>query len=136
MGKMMLTAPGTFKNPADKSCWKMCPSCYRCENKDRLNCGATCSGRLDMDGMRLADVDDYCRCKEGKLQFVTQEGQLIQIKFKSNPYAGTVKYDNIGKDEADWNSYLADTRERLNDPTYDPIQFEGGGSVEDYLKNG
>lgn len=47
-----------------------------------------------------------------------------------------MKYDNIGKDEADWNSYLADTRERLNDPTYDPIQFEGGGSVEDYLKNG
>ena len=134
MGKAMLTAPGTFRDPASKHCWKMCTSCYRCENKDRFNCGETCSGRLDMEGMRLPHIDDYCRCKEGKLQFVTQEGQLIQIRYRNNPFEGKVTHDVVSQDEHDWNSYLADTRERLNDATYDPIQLTSGGSVEEYLK--
>jgi hypothetical protein len=49
---------------------------------------------------------------------------------QSDPFAAVVKYDNISQDEADWNSYLADTRERIGDPDWDPIQFNDGTSTD------
>lgn len=139
MDNNMVHAPGSYRNPADKWCFNYCGSCGRCGDKGKFDACRNCSGRLDPQGMREEHQDDYCRCKEGILQWVTQKGRMVQVKFESNPFAGVVKHDRITDDEADWNRYLADAREALNDPDYDPIQFESGGSVNNYLeqlKNG
>lgn len=131
----MRTAPGTFKNSADKWCWKNCRSCGRCSNKGMMAACAGCPGRFDMDGSRLPDPDDTCRCTEGILQYVKETGQLVQVRFKSNPFAGVVKYQPVDKDEDDWESYLKDVREKKDDENYDPIQFQDGTSTAKWLKS-
>ena len=42
-------------------------------------------------------------------------------KFKSNPFAGKVKYLKQSEDERDWDSYVKDMREKMNDPNWNPI---------------
>lgn len=134
--KIMVRAHGTFRNPMDKNCFDMCPSCHRCSNKDRFNCGNTCSGRDDPRGQRQPDIDDLCRCKEGILQWVRDDGRMIGVKMKTSPFAGVVKYDTLSQDEADWESYLKDMREKLDNELYDPIQFtDGSGSVGQHIDN-
>ena len=130
MDKPMSAPPGTYRDPTELHCFKYCTSCGRCSNKDRYNCGEKCSGRLDKAGCRVPHADDYCRCAQGILQWVTQEGRLVQVRMQSDPFAAVVKYDNISQDEADWNSYLADTREKLDDPNWDPVQFDDGTSTD------
>lgn len=114
------------RNPSDKSCWKTCPSCFKCENRRRNYgvCGS-CSGKHDPYGHYYPDPDDYCDCVNGILRHRTASGRLIVRKFMSNPYAGSVRTDAETQDERDWNSFIAEQRELRHDPTFNPIQIEG-----------
>jgi len=132
--KLYIAPPGTYSNPSEKSCFKGCMSCGRCEKKgDYAKC-RNCSGRHDDKGQRVPVVDDYCRCAEGIMQWVTDEGKMVGFRYRSNPYAGTIKYETQSGDESDWESYLNDTRERLDDPNWDPIQFNDGQSADEWTK--
>jgi hypothetical protein len=82
-----------------------------------------CSGRYDPNLSISTDDDDYCDCHNGNLRWKTKQGRLIITKFKSNPYKGEVKYDKKTEDERDWDSFVSDTREKLNDPNWNPISF-------------
>jgi hypothetical protein len=42
-------------------------------------------------------------------------------RFKTSPFKGQVTYEKKTEDERDWDSYVKDMREKLNDPTYNPI---------------
>lgn len=46
-------------------------------------------------------------------------------RFNSNPYAGSVTYEKKSEDERDWESYLKDMREKMNDPDWNPITIYG-----------
>lgn len=134
--KLLLTTPGSYENPADKDCWKYCRSCGRCENRFNNYCDSKCngcSGRFDPRGMRHPHHRDYCRCKEGVLQWVTQEGKLAQSYYLSDPYGGVVKYEGKTDDEVDWEDYISDAREKLDDPDWDPIQFADGRSTQKFF---
>lgn len=131
-----------ISNASEMRCWKACPSCGRCENKgDQWRCpkANTCSGRAGKS-TRMAqpdpfDRDDRCRCAEGILQYRVQSGPkrglMVIRRFQSSPYGGTVKTDAVSKDEQDWMAYLDEQRERLDDETWDPIQFADGTSTTD-----
>jgi hypothetical protein len=133
--KLMLTSPGSYKNPSDRACWEGCSSCGRCEKKGSTNCPnpTNCSGRFDPRGMRHPHVDDFCDCKNGILRWVTGEGQLCHTKFLSNPFAGVVKYKGKSNDELDWENYLNDVREKTDDPDWDPIQIGDDKSAQRWL---
>lgn len=83
--------------------------------------------------MRHPHHRDYCRCKEGVLQWVTQEGKLAQSYYLSDPYGGVVKYEGKTDDEVDWEDYIEDAREKLDDPDWDPIQFADGRSTQKFF---
>lgn len=95
---------------------------------------SSCSGRHDPAERRYPDPDDYCRCTEGILQYRTQNGRLIVQKFYQNPFKGSVKTDTKSKDEEEWNSYVNASREKLNNPNWDPISFMDGQSVDKWMK--
>jgi hypothetical protein len=42
-------------------------------------------------------------------------------RFKTNPFKGEVKYEKKSEDERDWDSYVKDMREKMDDPTFNPI---------------
>ena len=46
---------------------------------------------------------------------------MILTKFKSNPFKAEVKYVKKTEDERDWDSYVGDMREKLDDPSWNPI---------------
>lgn len=123
-----------MQNPSDKHCWSMCSSCYRCSQKGCMSACASCSGRHDPNDRRYPDPDDYCRCAEGILQYKTQNGKLIVKKFYQNPFGGTVKTESASQDETDWQAYLKASREKLDDPNWDPITFYDGTSVDKWFK--
>ena len=106
-----------------RSCWNPCKSCMRCEDRKKYAKCASCTGRVDRLREREPDPDDYCRCKEGILQIVTKKGMMVQRKFLSDPYKGKVTTDAESEDEADWNQYVAEKREQLDDPSFNPIQI-------------
>lgn len=56
-------------------------------------------------------------------------------QFQSSPYGGEVQTDAESQDERDWNSFISEKREQLDDPTYDPIQFEDGSSTTDWVND-
>lgn len=87
-----------------------------------------------MEGIKVPCVDDYCRCTEGILQWVTKDGKLLQVRLRSDPYASTVQYEAQSDDEADWDSYIKDMREKLGDEHWDPVQFNDGTSTYDYMQ--
>ena len=130
----MIAPKGTYLDPTLKHCWQNCTSCGRCKNKGSRAACNSCSGRVDPEGKKVPCVDDYCRCAEGILQWVTTEGKLLQVRLKSNPYAGTVKYEKQDEDEADWESYVHDMREKYDNPNWDPVQFTDGSSTLDWTK--
>ena len=118
----------TVRNPSEKPCWRLCPSCMKCMNK-RLqsgDCGG-CSGKHDPMRRLYADPDVFCDCAEGILRHRTQKGQLIIRRFHSNPFGGKVQTDARSQDERDWNAFVAEKRELLDDPDWDPIQFYAKG---------
>ena len=116
-----MTTKGTYKNPTEKLCWTFCPSCNRCQDKGRYTKCGSCSGRYDPDGITDPDPDDYCDCKNGNLRWKTQEGRLVLIRFKTNPFKGTVTYEKKSEDERDWDSYIKDMREKMGNPYWNPI---------------
>lgn len=116
-----MTIKGTYKNPTENPCWVFCPSCNRCQDKGRYTKCKGCSGRFDPEGVIDPDIDDYCDCKNGNLRWKTKQGKLLMTRFRTNPFKGTVKYEKKSEDERDWDSYVKDMREKLNDPNWDPI---------------
>ncbi len=116
-----MTIKGTYKNPTENPCWIFCPSCNRCQDKGRYTKCNGCSGRFDPEGIIDPDKDDYCDCKNGNLRWKTKQGKLLMTRFKTNPFKGTVKYEKKSEDERDWDSYVADMREKLDDPNWNPI---------------
>ncbi len=137
MANVMLRAPGTFRSPPTRSCWNWCPSCSRCQDRDRFNCGSICSGRIDEKGQREPHPDDYCRCKEGILQWVRDNGKMLQSHFVTNPFKATFKMQTYDQDEADYDAYVNDMREKYDREDYDPLQFsDGSGSVSSQLGKG
>lgn len=67
------------------------------------------------------------------MQVVTMKGQFIQRKFTSDPFAGKVQTDAETQDERDWNQFVKEKREMLNDPTWDPVTIQGK-STHDIIK--
>ncbi len=130
-----LAPKGTYRDPLDRHCWRTCMSCRRCSNKgSRPECHS-CSGREDEFGQKVPNIDDKCRCTEGILQLVTKDNRFLQVKMLSNPFKGTIKRDAITEDERDYEEYLKSERERRNDKSWDPIQFEDGSSVTDWTNS-
>ncbi len=123
-----------WENPSTLPCWSTCSSCFRCEDKGKYAKCNRCSGRHDTDAQRDPyDIDDRCRCKEGILQYRLQTGQMIQRRFYSDPFAGKVVTDSVDQDEIEWNQYVDEQRERMDDPNFDPIQFDDGTSTKDFI---
>jgi hypothetical protein len=119
----MATGQYPHVNPTERWCWKFCNSCNRCEDKGRYSQCGGCSGRYDPKLAIPADDDDFCDCKNGVLRWRTQQGRIVITRFKSNPYAGKVTYEKKSEDERDWDSYVNDMREKLNDPNWNPIHI-------------
>lgn len=116
-----MAAKGTHENPTNKSCWSYCFSCGRCSDKGKYDKCKGCSGRYDPTGMIDPDQDDYCDCRNGVLRWKTKSGRIVMTRFKSNPFAGSVQIEQKTEDERDWDSYVGDMREKMNDPNWNPI---------------
>jgi hypothetical protein len=108
-------------NPTEKWCWNFCMSCSRCGDKGRYSHCQGCSGRYDPKLVIPSDDEDFCECKSGILRWRTKQGRLVLTKFKGNPFKGQVKYEKKSEDERDWDSYVNDMREKMNDPNWNPI---------------
>lgn len=116
-----MSAKGTHQNPVEKWCWTFCSSCNRCQDKGRYTKCNGCSGRYDPEGTIDPHPEDFCDCKNGVLRWKTQTGRLVMTRFKTSPFKGQVTYEKKTEDERDWDSYVKDMREKLNNPTYNPI---------------
>ena len=116
-----MTLPGSYINPSTKPCWSFCASCNRCGDKGRYTKCNSCSGRYDPLGKIDPDPVDFCDCKNGILRWKTKEGRLIMTRFKTNPFKGQVKYEKKSEDERDWDAYVNDMREKMNDPNFNRI---------------
>jgi hypothetical protein len=117
-----MALPGSYKNPSERPCWSYCSSCSRCADKGRYTACNGCSGRFDPKGMVDVNNDDYCDCKNGNLRWTPKNGgKSFIVKFKSNPFKAKVTYEKKSEDERDWDSYVSDMREKMNDPTWNPI---------------
>lgn len=119
---IMVTSRHTYRDPMQKSCFRQCGSCLRCQNKGMKTECDPCSGRPDEGGERIPHTDDFCDCRNGVMRWMTKEGQLIVRRYGSNPYKAEVKTDAVTADEHDWNAYLNERREKLNDPTWNPVR--------------
>ena len=108
-------------NPSDKPCWVACASCHRCYDKGRWGSRCVeCSGRHDPNLRIYPDRDDVCECRNGILRWKTQTGRRIIAKF--DPSTGNVIEEKKTQDEADYNAYLKEQREKRDDEHWDPIQ--------------
>jgi len=116
-----MSSIGPTINPTNKWCWAFCSSCNRCQDKGRYTQCNSCSGRYDPDLKIAVDNDDFCDCKNGVLRWKTKQGRLVMTRFKSNPFKGQVKYEKKTEDERDWDAYVKDMREKLDDPSWNPI---------------
>lgn len=122
-------------NPTQRDCFRACTSCLRCSDKGKYAQCADCSGRHDPQCRIYPDPDNYCDCKNGIMRWKTKEGRLIIRKFLSNPFAANVTTDAETEDERDWNSYVEEKREQLDDATFDPVTFVGGKSTKDWVRD-
>lgn len=124
----------SFRNPTEKWCWVTCASCFRCHDKGRYPSCGSCSGRSEALRVIEPDPDDYCDCRNGILRYRTKSGRFIMRKFMSNPYKGEVKTDAETQDERDWNAFIDEKREKMDDPTWDPIQMMDGASAREWYE--
>lgn len=126
-------------NPTEKSCYRACRSCWRCADKGRwLDRGcSTCPGRYDPQDRFQSDPDDTCRCSEGVLNYLTKSEPRRHLvrRFESNPFQSNVKTDAETEDERDWNAFVNEKREQLQDATWDPVRFIGGKSTTDWTRD-
>lgn len=125
-----MAARGTHKNPTDKGCFELCTACLRCANKNSYvsnynHCG-DCSGHHDPHGEIDPHPDDFCDCANGKMRWVVKNGPkrgLVVIRnLPHNPFEGDIKVHGETADERDWKAFLEDTREKLNDENWNPIE--------------
>ncbi|HJS83543.1 MAG TPA: hypothetical protein VJ742_11990 [Nitrososphaera sp.] len=58
---------------------------------------------------------------------------MVIKKFLSDPFAGKVHTDAESQDERDWNSFINEKREQLDDPDWDPIKFTDGTASSTWL---
>lgn len=121
-------------NPAERACFRICRACYRCGQKgSRAQC-QTCSGRVDPALRRDPyDFDDRCRCTEGILQ-IRVRGKLLRARYQQDPFQGKLVADVPTQDETDWNDYVKESREKLDDQHWDPVRFNDGSSTHDWMK--
>lgn len=126
-----------MRNPSDKSCFKTCPVCFKCADKNTSTYGnkcSGCSGRNDPMGRFVADPDVYCDCRNGIMRHMTQNGRLIVRKFPRNPYKNEVVADLETQDERNWREYLKRMREYYDDEYWDPVKFSDGTSTADWTQ--
>lgn len=122
-------------NPSDRNCWETCSSCRRCSNKGLHAKCSSCSGRHDPDGrFDSYDIDDKCRCREGIFQFRTSKGHFVQVKLNRNPFGGEVKFEGNTPEEQEWNRYVREQRERLDNENWDPVVYDDGTSTTDWYR--
>lgn len=112
-----MAAPGTYEDPALKLCFNSCSACYRCKDKGRFpgRCD-TCSGCMDPAGKIDVDPDNFCQCAEGVLRWRTKNNRLIIRKYNSNPFGGRIQQKKETDDERDWERYLQEYREHMENP--------------------
>jgi len=124
------------RNPSEKECWRTCFSCFKCSEKGRYSHCYSCSGRNDPMGRLVPDPDVYCDCRNGVLRHQTQSGRVIVRRFKTNPFKSnpTFEAEKVSADERDWEAYLKQAREVLDDPYFDPIRFNDGTSTDAWTK--
>lgn len=119
-----MALPGSFQNASEKDCWQTCSSCFRCANKTRYTKCGDCSGRHDPFGQMGPDHDDYCECTKGVLRWREKtNGRVLISRLKGDPFAGKTVTERETEDERDWDRYLQDTREKMDNPTWDPIKY-------------
>lgn len=133
---MALASKGTYRNPVNKHCFVMCSSCFRCEKRGSSACPAKdkCSGVPDKEGIRVPHPDHYCTCKEGVLRWVTKKDKLVIRRFESDPFKKNVQTDARTEDEKDWDAFITEKREAMNDEFWDPLVFNDGESVSEWAK--
>lgn len=119
------------ENPSSKWCWETCSACFRCKNKGRFGQCGDCSGRHDPFLRTEVDEHDYCSCTEGVLRWRAKNGMLIVKRYTKNPFESKILTEAKTEDERDWEAYLKDLREKLDNPNYDPLLIE-----EDKRDNG
>jgi len=119
-----MAAPGTYRDPSTRGCWETCTACGRCSKKGTSACPLpnSCSGRFDMNGKIDPHLDDFCQCTQGVLRWRTQEGRVIITKYGRNPFRGSIQRESKTEDERDWDSYVADMQEKLDNPNWNPIK--------------
>lgn len=115
-----------------RECWKPCRSCFKCEDQGKFAKCASCPGRADFYRRMYNDPDSYCDCRNGILRHRTQAGRLIVRKFLSSPYGGSVRTDAVSEDEEQWNAYIQERREFLQNPTWDPIKMPDGSGASEW----
>jgi len=79
--------------------------------------------------------DDVCACTEGVLRYRTERGQLIVRPYRSNPYNATVKQRVKTDDERDWDAYLQEYRERMDNPYISPISIDTRPGKKAYFQD-
>jgi hypothetical protein len=120
-----MAARGSYSNPADKSCFNPCMACFRCKDRytGTINKCTNCSGHVDVRGDIEPHNEDWCNCQNGVLRWVSRKGTIIIKKYPKNPFEGDIKVHTETKDEMDWKRYLAEQREKLDDPDWDPVNL-------------
>lgn len=124
--------------PQEKSCFVGCRACMRCEKKSSGQCPSpySCSGHVEVQGGHSwdrYDRDDECRCSEGILKIRRKNGQLVMTRYSKNPFQAIATREHITQDERDWNQYLQNAREELDDELYDPLIFDDGTTYSSYM---
>lgn len=118
-----MATPGFYQNPSHKSCFEACSACFRCKNYGRYAKCNSCSGKHDPFGVADPDPEDFCDCANGLLRFRNRKGQVVKVPYKTNPFKGKVAVVNKTEDEEAWDEYVHALRERLDNPTWDPVQI-------------
>lgn len=116
-----MSAPGTHADPMHKPCFTACPSCFRCADKGRYTKCNKCSGCMDPAGKIDVDPEHFCDCAQGVFRWRTKEGRLIIKRYNRNPFAGEVKSLPDSQDKRDFQAYLQEYREKMENPYVSPI---------------
>lgn len=116
-----MSLPGTYQDPQMKTCFKPCTACYRCADKGRFTMCNKCSGCMDPAGKIDPDPDHYCDCAQGVLRWRARDGRLIITRYPRNPFAGSIKTTAESEDKRDFQAYLQEYREKMENPYVSPI---------------
>lgn len=116
-----MTLPGTYEDPMHKPCFTACAACYRCSDKGRYTKCNSCSGCMDPAGKIDVDPDHYCDCAQGVMRWRTKEGRLIITRYQRNPFEGQVIKTPDSEDKRDFQAYLQEYREKMENPYVSPI---------------